>query len=129
MYTVKKYCHYCGSLVHGRADKKFCNDGCRSSYNNGRKEVYGDVVRVTNSLLSRNRRILSKVLEEGVETIKFPKDRMSLMGFNFNYHSHHLPDSMGRNYWFCYDYGYMDMGNGWITIIKDIGENYLKKLG
>ena len=129
MYTVKKHCQYCGSVIHGRADKKFCNDNCRSSHNNGRKEEYGDVFKITNSLLNLNRKILSKVLEDGVETVKIPKDRVSLMGFNFNYHSHHLPDSIGRNYWFCYDYGYLDIGNGWLMIIRDGGENYLKKLG
>jgi len=129
MYTVKKHCQSCGSVIHGRADKRFCNDSCRSSHNNARKEECTNVVRMTNSLLNRNRKILSKVLEDGVESVRIPKDRISLLGFNFNYHSHHIPESLGRYYWFCYDYGYLEMENGWIMIFRNGTENFLKKLG
>ena len=31
---MEKNCLECGTRIIGRADKKFCNDSCRNSYNN-----------------------------------------------------------------------------------------------
>ncbi len=130
MQGTKRLCLYCGTILHGRADKKFCNDSCRSGYNNHRREEEVDEVKIIQNILKSNRKILNQVLEDGVETVKVKKDRLAEMGFNFKYHTHTLPwkNKEGNTYWFCFDYGYLDIGNRWMLIVRDMGESYLKKL-
>lgn len=33
-------CQHCGNILHGRTDKRFCNDDCRNSYNRAQKQAY-----------------------------------------------------------------------------------------
>jgi predicted nucleic acid-binding Zn ribbon protein len=129
MYRVKKHCLYCKSVIYGRADKKFCGDSCRSSYNNTRKKDLEDEVVVVRNILMRNRRIMSGHLKDGMEKLKISKDRLSLMGFNFKYHTHHFQVSITKCFWFCFEYGYLDTGDGTVILVRDFGEKYLQKFG
>lgn len=129
MLRIKKHCLYCNSVIYGRADKKFCGDGCRSSYNNARKKNIEDDVVVIRKILMRNRRILSNHLKDGMEKVKIQKDRLSMMGYNFKYHTHHFLLSESKCFWFCFEYGYLDMGDGKVILVRDFGERYLQKMG
>ncbi|WP_051394800.1 DUF2116 family Zn-ribbon domain-containing protein [Indibacter alkaliphilus] len=128
MELSKRHCQYCGSAIHGRSDKKFCNDACRSSYNNQRRDDDADEVKNIQYILRTNRKILMMVLEDGVETVKVPKERLSQLGFNFKYHTHHFQHSPSMNFWFCFDYGFLDFWNGWVLVVRDMGESYLQNL-
>ncbi len=33
------FCKECGKILHGRSDKRFCNDDCRSSYHNKKRRT------------------------------------------------------------------------------------------
>ncbi|MGY6743147.1 MAG: DUF2116 family Zn-ribbon domain-containing protein [Cecembia sp.] len=129
MLRIKKHCLYCNSVIYGRADKKFCGDSCRSSYNNARKKDLDDDVAVIRKILMRNRRILSLHLKDGVEKLKISKDRLSVRGFNFKYHTHHFQLSENKCFWFCFEFGYLDLGEGKVVLLRDFGENYLQKMG
>ena len=54
----KKACLACGLSLAGRSDKKFCDDGCRSSWNNRRRQEDAGLLKKTDAILKRNRRIL-----------------------------------------------------------------------
>ena len=128
MHNLKRQCRYCGSVIFGRADKKFCGDGCRSSFNNGRKGERDDEIKAVNTTLFRNRKILSQILEDGVESVRILKDRMSLLGFNFRYHTHITPFGNNMACLYCYDYGYIDLGNSRLLVVREMGEKDLENL-
>uniref|UniRef100_UPI0025C31CBF DUF2116 family Zn-ribbon domain-containing protein n=1 Tax=Cecembia sp. TaxID=1898110 RepID=UPI0025C31CBF len=88
-----------------------------------------DEVVVIRNILMRNRRIISNNLKDGVEKLKVSKNRLSLMGFNFKYHTHHFQISDAKCFWFCFEYGYLDTGEGNVILVRDLGEKYLQKLG
>jgi len=48
MPTTERLCLDCGEAIRGRADKKFCNDQCRSNYNNQLNNDSHNLVRNTN---------------------------------------------------------------------------------
>ena len=113
----KKECLACGKVLHGRADKKFCNDYCRNEYNNKLKSATSSVVRTINNTLLKNRRILEKTLGEE-ETKKTTKERLLQQGFQFKYLTHSWPNKKGDTYFFCYDYGYLPLDNDWFLVVR-----------
>ena len=116
--TPARTCTSCGEVLKGRIDKKFCDDYCRNNYNNEQKEKlgYGKIVRTINSTLLKNRKILQGMITE--ETAKIHKDRLLAMGFQFNYITHTYLTRSGKLYSYCYDYGYLPLGNDWYLIVK-----------
>jgi len=115
--TDKKACLSCGKALHGRADKKFCNDYCRNAYNNNLKSVTGTVVRNINNTLLKNRRILETVLGEE-EMQKGSKEKLQQQGFQFKYLTHTYTNKKGNIYSFCYEYGYLPLEHDWFLIVK-----------
>ncbi len=104
----KRGCLDCGELLRGRADKKFCSDHCRNSYNNRINKENNHYVRSVHSLLRRNRRILSDLYQEGKTRIH--KDALFAMGYNFNFFTHVIESSSGTVCRYCYEYGYSEDG-------------------
>lgn len=56
----EKTCKFCNKALIGRADKKFCDSECRSSYYNALNRNANNFMRKINRTLSKNRRILKK---------------------------------------------------------------------
>ena len=50
---MEKECLECGTKLMGRADKKFCNDQCRNSYNNNINKDANEYVRRVNVILRK----------------------------------------------------------------------------
>ena len=95
--------------LRGRADKKFCDDGCRNHYNNRSRTVDLRLARQVNSILYRNRRILKELYAERKFRVK--KATLSQLGFAFDYHTQR--SLMGRRVgWLCYDYGILPLRSG-----------------
>ncbi|HYF30906.1 MAG TPA: hypothetical protein VD993_07290 [Chitinophagaceae bacterium] len=112
-------CLSCGNMLAGRIDKKFCDDYCRSMYNN---RVYNSnrgasFIRKVNSILRRNRRILEELLPTE-ESVKVPKSLLMDRGFNFNYLTAVYGQRTGAEYHFCYEYGYLPMEGDMYCIVK-----------
>ena len=107
----------CGELVRGRSDKKFCNDYCRNAFNNQLKKSNGHV-RVINTILGKNHRILERLLPEGKKTSRISKENLYRLGFQFTYITHTYTNKEGKTYYYCYDYGYLPLGNDWYLIVK-----------
>lgn len=55
---MERFCLDCQALLKGRADKKFCDDQCRSNYNNRLKTVNNQFLNAVNKILKKNRDVL-----------------------------------------------------------------------
>jgi hypothetical protein len=116
--TETKTCLTCGKPLRGRADKRFCDDYCRNSYNNQLKSASNNFVRNINNALGKNRRILENLLLVGEETAKANKEKLHRLGFQFKYLTEILTTKAGKTYFYCYEYGYLPLENDWYLIVK-----------
>jgi len=114
---IPKTCGACGKALHGRADKKFCNDYCRNAYNNSLKSASSAVVRNINNALLKNRRILESALGTE-EMLKLPKAKLLQQGFQFTFITHTYTNKKGNTYFFCYEYGYLPLEHDWYLLVK-----------
>ncbi|MDP4262461.1 MAG: hypothetical protein Q8941_08015 [Bacteroidota bacterium] len=116
--SKNKQCLTCGKTLKGRPDKKFCDSGCRNSYNNRLKSEGTNFVRNVNNALLKNRRILERLLPTGEKTARANKEKLQELGFQFNYLTHFIKNNRGAVYCFCYEYGYLPLGGDWYLIVK-----------
>lgn len=114
----EKRCLACDKPLKGRSDKKFCDDYCRSAYNNELKSVINNQMRNINNALGKNRRILEELLPENEETAKTTKEKLVQKGFLFKYVTHLYTTKSGKTYHYCYDYGYLPLDNDWYLIVR-----------
>ncbi|AEW00168.1 hypothetical protein Niako_3882 [Niastella koreensis GR20-10] len=107
-----------GPIKQGRADRKFCSEGCKNEYHNNQKaESRNEIIRIEKAL-KNNRRILKKVLGVKHEEI-VTRETLLKMGFEFTYHTHHVLSSYQKNeYTFCYNYGYRKIDEERLKVVK-----------
>ncbi len=122
MIPEKKNCQSCDKTIHGRADKRFCDDYCRNSYNNQLKSSSSNQVRNIQNYLKKNRHILEKILDDGVETVKIPKEKLFGQGYHFKYHTHTYINPKGNIYFYCFEYGILELENGWLLVVRHRGD-------
>jgi hypothetical protein len=115
MEDHERLCLDCEEVLSGRADKKFCSDQCRNNYNNRINSDNNNFMRNVNNILRRNRRILADLTPNGKATLH--KDKVGELGFNFGYHTHTYVTRKGTVYYFCYEYGYLQHGSDFMTIV------------
>jgi Uncharacterized protein containing a Zn-ribbon (DUF2116). len=77
----KRHCLHCGQVITGRVDKKYCDDACRSSYNNQINRKNYQAVRKVNRVLAKNRRILAEFYQRGETEIS--RAELHWRGFDF----------------------------------------------
>ena len=118
MITETKNCLSCKRGLHGRADKKFCNDYCRNTYNNHLNSDGNNYVRNINNSLRKNRRILELLLPAPQTITKCTKQVLHSKGFAFSYFTHTQTNKKGNTYQFCYEYGYMLLKGDRILVVK-----------
>lgn len=116
--TESKACLTCGKTVRGRADKKFCDDACRNTFNNQVKADTNNYVRNINHALGKNRRILNELLPDTDEMAKTSMSKLLHAGFQFRYLTHTYTNKKGNTYFFCYDYGYLPLEKDWYLIVR-----------
>jgi len=115
MNEEPRKCLECGREIFGRADKKFCSDACRSAYNN--KSLTSDAyIRKINRRLKRNHAILSEINKDG--KTKTHKERMLKEGFDFDFFTSVYITKDQNEYRFCYDQGYLMLGNDFVLLVK-----------
>lgn len=113
---MEKQCLQCGEALIGRIDKKFCNDHCRNTYNNSLKSKESTYIRKVNSILRKNRRILSNFNPNG--KTKIQRENLLKVGFNFDYHTDTYTNKEDKTYFFCYEQGYLELNKGWYALVK-----------
>ncbi|TDQ10147.1 hypothetical protein [Pedobacter metabolipauper] len=116
--NAEKHCLNCRDIIKGRADKKFCDDSCRSNYNyfrNGAEEI--TLVRYINSALKKNRGIL-KSFDIEADT-KVEKGSLLAKGFDFGYFTSIFENEKLNRCYFCYEMGYLVINEYEILLIKN----------
>ncbi|MCD6179272.1 MAG: hypothetical protein J7K39_05155 [Bacteroidales bacterium] len=114
---MERLCLYCQEPISGRIDKKFCSDQCRNAYNNEKNATAENHVRRINGILRKNRKLLedtSGKINKKVISI----GSLTNAGFNFNYYTSSYTTKKGHIYYFCYEYGYLKLGENKVMIIK-----------
>jgi|SRR5688572_26770070 len=113
-------CLVCNKPLKGRIDKKFCDDFCRNKYHNLQKtgEGYGQIVRNINNMLLKNRRILESLLPEHMPASKHSRDKLLMLGFQFRYITHLHTNKDGKTYFYCYDYGYLELSHSRYLVVR-----------
>lgn len=114
----KRICPVCGDAITGRKDKKFCSDQCRNIYNNEKFNVRlnYNYIRNVNRILKKNRDILAKLNPDGKR--KIHRDKLTALGFNFEYITRTYTTQKGNTYLFCYDFGYLPLENDFYLLIE-----------
>ena len=112
---MRKQCPECGEEFLGRADKRFCSAGCRSAFHNRQNSDQTNFIRNINNILRKNRRILESINQGGKVTIH--RDKLLEEGFKFSYFTNEYRTKSGNIYRFCYDQGYTERDNGYLTLV------------
>ncbi len=118
---MEKHCLDCNQLIKGRSDKKFCDDQCRTNYNNKIKTEVAGSLKAINKILKQNRSILEKLCVDG--KAKTSKVKLAQHGFNFGYFTHLYETQKGQTYKFCYEYGYLALEQDWFLLVKRTESN------
>ncbi|NQV52512.1 MAG: hypothetical protein HQ500_04980 [Flavobacteriales bacterium] len=117
MLTEKRICQECSEPLYGRADKKFCCDQCRNTFNNRNNSDVNRIVRNINYALRRNRRILSELNDS--EKTRLERNRLIMHGFSFKYFTHTRAAKNGTVYYFCYEMGYVPLDEEDVLIVSN----------
>lgn len=118
MIAESKTCLSCGHHLHGRADKKFCNDYCRNAHHNQLNSAGNNYIRNINQSLRRNSRILESLLQPARRITKISRQVLQQKGFSFHYYTHMRSNRKGKDYYFCYEYGYRMLEKEQVMIVR-----------
>jgi predicted nucleic acid-binding Zn ribbon protein len=118
--VVDKKCGECGITIIGRTDKKFCSDQCRNTFNNRLNSEKTVLMRTTNHVLRKNRRILLEFHQRGIAQIR--RDALLASGFNFNLFTSCTKTKAGHEFFYCYEQGYIRLKKGFFRLVikKDV---------
>jgi hypothetical protein len=100
-----KCCQECSKELRGRSDKKFCDDFCRSNFNNRMYAAKSTSIRNINHILRRNRQILAAFARD-MGKAKVRGRILLERGFNPDYFTHTRATKAGAEFRFCYEFGY-----------------------
>ena len=109
-------CLACDEPLRGRADKKYCDDDCRNTFNNQRNRDKNALMRNVNGILRKNRTILKGLYESG--RTKVHEKKLLESGFRFSYFTNIYQTRSGKMYNFCYEQGILHVGNDYYTIVE-----------
>lgn len=114
--TKVRTCLRCGMPFHGRADKKFCCDDCRTEYHNKLRRIRDKQLRKVNCILSSNWRILSALLREGRTKVSVAE--LASKRFNFEIYTTTQKRIASRRIYWCYNLAYSISRKGIVHIFS-----------
>jgi hypothetical protein len=90
-----KNCNECGTPILGRTDTRS--------------------MRNINNVLRRNRRILMNLSSRGRKKIR--REKLLALGFDFTHVTSLKPSRNGKQYYYCYEQGYLPLEKGYFRLI------------
>lgn len=115
-------CVQCGKRLTGNDNKRFCNEYCKNSFHNGIRKKESREIGEIITILKTNRRIIADLLD-GLEIRKVSAQKLLDKKFVFRYHTHRrVNKGDGKEYIFCFDYGYLELSPGWYSILHAFKE-------
>lgn len=118
MKKKQKRCISCKKHLTGRIDKKYCDDYCRSAFNNKKYIIERALIRRVNYLLLKNRRILEALLAGSNSSISIMRNALASKGFQFGFCTHTWYTADGIKYFCCYDHAYSEPQNEQLMITR-----------
>lgn len=115
---MERACPECGKSIYGRADKRFCSDLCRNTWNNKQNAASTSLIRNTNHALKKNYLILQGICKEE-DKAKTTRNSLLDKGFDFNLITSQRTTKKGSTYHFIYDFGYLELDNDFFLVVKD----------
>lgn len=116
METKTRYCLNCGKEIAGRAGKMFCSDLCRNTHNNKQNKDATNLIRNVNNRLRKNHRILEELNPE--DMVKVERKLLKKKGFDFDFFTSVLHSKTGKDYFFVYDQGFMELDEDIFMLLK-----------
>ena len=116
----QRACDYCGEVLRGRADKRFCNGECRNGFHNHHAAIEDAFMRKVNKVLRRNRRILAALTPDGKNYAT--RTRLDDRGFSFKYCTHTSPSREGQQYTWVYEYGYLEIKPNYFMLVHRVDD-------
>lgn len=126
MPNEQRKCLTCERIVKGRVDKKFCDDYCRSAFNNKKYLSDRGLIRRVNYLLMKNRRILEYFLKGTHPSATIMRKALSAKGFQFDFFTHTYHTVDGKTYFCCYDHAYSELFNEELLITRVAGKTEIQ---
>lgn len=118
---MERKCLECGEVLMGRADKKFCNDQCRSANYQRKNVVTEGLIRTTNNQLRKNYTILKALNKDGKTKVK--KSTLVKEGFIFGLITGFYTTRENKTYYFVYDQGYLPIENDYYVLVVNKGSD------
>lgn len=121
-------CQLCGKELHGRRDKKYCNDTCRNAAN--RKRVGTDswheplFLAQINTILKRNYKILKLLVTNHQGPTTVGRFYLVEKNFSFRFYTSVLSTTAGT-YYFIYDHGWRELPDEKIMVVMNPKQAYL----
>lgn len=100
----KVHCMYCGEALIGRADKKFCNAGCRALFHHARRRQRHPRYCQVMDALKKNRRILLQINPSGFTSVR--TTYLQAQGFDFSCFTNRYVTPANEVFYFCFEIGY-----------------------
>lgn len=89
---------------------------CRNAFNNKLNGSSNNLMRNINNILRKNRRIMEELVPG--ETAKASLQKLTDKGFNFSYYTNVVTTKEGKQYKFCYEYGYLPLEGNYFLLVK-----------
>jgi hypothetical protein len=121
MVTEKRFCKECGEEIHGRRDKQYCSDYCRSNHFHALNADITGFIRRVNYTIRKNRSILFQCNPSG--KAKIHRNKLVEQGMNFDYFTNVYKTKSGKTYYFCYDQGYLELEDDYYALV--VKEEYV----
>jgi hypothetical protein len=112
---MKNQCTYCEKNIVGRTDKRFCNSTCRTHYHNEKNKNSQVLLRSGLNKIKRNHAILKALMESNTKRL-VSQIELEALGFSVNYGCNFLTLSRGKMRFYCGEYFYEVLNNGYVRI-------------
>lgn len=112
----QRKCLECFEPLLGRADQKFCNDQCRSTYNNKQTLQNKSICTIVNKILKKNYSILMLLHAMGKTSVT--KTELEKRGYRLDFYTSMSASRNNKVCYYCYDLGYKEMDNNRLVLLK-----------